>query len=427
MQLDEISCENFRAKQAVSLKLGRRLTLLIGENGAGKTTILDAIAIACGAIFRYLPDKNNNSIKGISFRKGDILQQDGREFPYTFIKATCTNNGPKWDLMRKRDSNKSTEKKVPKKREGFRDLQQHIEAKIVKPWNEKKDFDLPIITYYGVNRALISMPQRRRNFGKNHSRFAALADSLNATSRFRSAFIWVYNKEDEERRLQQEKRDFDVKLPELEAVRRCICELLPYTSNLRTARPLRFLVTYHGQDLEINQLSDGYKTTLGLAIDLSTRMAAANPHMDNPLETEAIVLIDEVDLHLHPIWQQRIISDLLRIFPNTQFVLTSHSPILVEGVNNLLKRHAIDHLLAKTPSESIASEVENLYPLDPKDTKVYDVTRDPPEGLLDQDEGLTGDTLIENFNDVSAIFEHMCDFEEEEGTSLPLSLEENAP
>lgn len=419
MQLHEISAENFRAKEAVRLKLGSRLTLLIGENGTGKTTVLDAIAIALSVVFKYLPDRKN--IKGISFREGDILKKNGQELPYAFIKAICTNNGPKWDLMRKRDSNQSTEEQVPREREGFRGLQQYIEEKIVEPWNKTEDFDLPIIAYYGVNRALISVPKRRSNFGKNYSRFAALADSLNAISRFRSALIWMYHKEDEERRKQKEERNFDAKLPELEAIHQCIYKLLPGTNNFRTAiNPLRYLIEYGSQDLKIDQFSDGYKIMLGLAIDLSTRMAAANPHMDNPLETEGIVLIDEIDLHLHPTWQQRVISDLLRTFPNTQFVLTSHSPILVEGVNNLLKRHAIAHLLPTSSPESLDAEVKNLYPLDPKDAKVYDMTRDPPENLLDPDEGLTGDTLIDSFNELSSIFEQMCDFEDEMSTSLSL-------
>ena len=197
-------------------------------------------------------------------------------------------------------------------------------------------FDLPVIAYYGVNRALLDVPKCRRNFRKNYTRLTAFVDSLNAVSLFRSALTWIYNKEDEERRLQQERQSFKARLPALEAVRRYVHSLLPGASNLRTAtNPLRFLVTHYGQDFELEQLSDGYKTMIGLAMDLSARMAAANPHMDNPLTTEVIVLIDEVDLHRHPTWQRRVISDLLRTFPNMQFVLTSHSPILVEGVNNL--------------------------------------------------------------------------------------------
>ena len=165
----------------------------------------------------------------------------------------------------------------------------------------ERTFDLPVIAYYGVSRALVDVPERRRNFHRDSGRFAALADSLNATSRFRSAFIWIYEKEDAERRLRDEKKDFNAKLPELEAVRQCIYKLLPGTSNLHTkTRPIRFLITHHGQEIEVAQLSDGYKTMLGLAIDLGSRMASANPHLPDPLAAESIVLIDEVDLHLTP-------------------------------------------------------------------------------------------------------------------------------
>ena len=423
MRLDHVHLENFRGKQAAHLLLGSRLTLLMGENGSGKTTVLDAIAIALGAILRYLPDRD---VKGISFKRGDIFLQEGREFPYALIKAQLANDGPAWDLLSRRDRTNVTAEQVPQKREGVRALRQYLDQNIIKPWNEETSYDLPMIAYYGVNRALLDVPKRRRNFHKNYTRLTAFVDSLNAVSRFRSALIWIYNKEDEERRLQQERQSFKARLPALETVRRCVRSLLPGTSNLRTAtNPLRFLITHYGQDFELEQLSDGYKTMMGLAMDLSTRMATANPHMDNPLTTEAIVLIDEVDLHLHPTWQRRVISDLLRTFPNTQFVLTSHSPILVEGVNNLLKRHGIDRLLATVPAEALEAETKALYPLDPQHTKVYHMTRDSQEDLLDSEEGLTGDPLIEDFNHVSAMFEQMSDFEDERSTFS--SPEEDTP
>ena len=425
MRLGHVHLDNFRGKQVARLVLGSRLTLLMGENGSGKTTILDAIAVALGAILSYLPDQ---AVKGISLKQDDIRQQDGRKHlcPYALVRAQCTNNGPAWDLLRKRDTTRPTAQQIPKSREGVRALREYLDQNIVKPWDEGISYDLPVIAYYGVNRALLDVPKRRRNFRKNYTRFTALADSLNAVSRFRSALIWFYNKEEEERRLQQQQRDFDVRLPELDSVRQCIGSLLPDVSNPRTAtNPLRFLITHQGQDFKLEQLSDGYKTMLGLAMDLSTRMAVANPHRENPLTTEAVVLIDEVDLHLHPIWQRRVVSDLLRTFPNTQFVLTSHSPILVEGVNNLLKRHAIDHLLATAPAETLAAAIKDLYPLDPQHTKVYHMTKDSQEDLLDLDEGLTGDPLVEGFNEVSAIFEQMSDFEDERSTFS--SPEEDTP
>ena len=407
MKLKSVSLENFRAKACSSLNLGSRLSLLIGENGHGKTTFLDAIAIALGEILTYLPD-----VKGISFKaRGDIHQHNGKLAPYTRIKV-ITASGVQWDRMQKRDKSQKTAKQIPPGL-GVKALHRYLQESILDPWNARQPFQLPLVVHYGVSRALLDdIPMRRRGFPKEHSRFESLADALNPTSRFRAAFIWFYNKENEENRMKQDKRDFDAILPDLDAVRRCITTLFPNLANPRIAiNPLRFVISQDGEEFEIDQLSDGYKTMLGLAIDLSRRLAAANPHLDDPLSAEAIVMIDEVDLHLHPAWQQRVVSDLLRCFPNTQFILTTHSSVVVEGVNNLLKRFAVDKLLPESDESEDWMHIRNLYPLDPNDTAVYQITRDSEIDLMDREEGLTGDTLIDNFNDVSNLFHIMRSLE----------------
>lgn len=407
MKLKNVSLENFRSKASSCLELGSRLTLLIGENGTGKTTFLDAIAIALGEILTYLPE-----VKGINFKtRGDIHQQDGKPAPYTRIKVVAST-GVGWDRMQKRDKSKRTAMQI-KAGLGVKQLHRYLQESILDPWNLDLPFQLPVIVQYGVKRAWLDYsPVSRRGFPKDHSRFESLADALNSTSRFRSALNWFYNKENEESRLKQERRDFDATLPELNAVRRCITTLFPNLSNPRfTLNPLRFVVSQDGEELEIDQLSDGYKTMLGLAIDLSWRMAGANPHLEDPLAAEAIVMIDEVDLHLHPAWQQRVVSDLLRCFPNTQFILTTHSSVVVEGINNLLKRFAVDKLLPKSGESDDWTHIRNLYPLDPNDTAVYQITRDSQIDLMDREEGLTADTLIDNFNDVSHLYDLMRDLE----------------
>ena len=407
MKLKNVSLENFRSKASSCLELGSRLTLLIGENGTGKTTFLDAIAIALGEILTYLPE-----VKGINFKtRGDIHQQDGKPAPYTRIKVVAST-GVGWDRMQKRDKSKRTAMQI-KAGLGVKQLHRYLQESILDPWNLDLPFQLPVIVQYGVKRAWLDYsPVSRRGFPKDHSRFESLADALNSTSRFRSALNWFYNKENEESRLKQERRDFDATLPELNAVRRCITTLFPNLSNPRfTLNPLRFVVSQDGEELEIDQLSDGYKTMLGLAIDLSWRMAGANPHLEDPLAAEAIVMIDEVDLHLHPAWQQRVVSDLLRCFPNTQFILTTHSSVVVEGINNLLKRFAVDKLLPKSGESEDWTHIRNLYPLDPNDTAVYQITRDSQIDLMDREEGLTADTLIDNFNDVSHLYDLMRDLE----------------
>ena len=407
MKLKNVSLENYRSKASSCLELGSRLTLLIGENGTGKTTFLDAIAIALGEILTYLPE-----VKGINFKtRGDIHQQDGKPAPYTRIKVVAST-GVGWDRMQKRDKSKRTAMQI-KAGLGVKQLHRYLQESILDPWNLGLPFQLPVIVQYGVKRAWLDYsPVSRRGFPKDHSRFESLADALNSTSRFRSALNWFYNKENEESRLKQERRDFDATLPELNAVRRCITTLFPNLSNPRfTLNPLRFVVSQDGEELEIDQLSDGYKTMLGLAIDLSWRMAGANPHLEDPLAAEAIVMIDEVDLHLHPAWQQRVVSDLLRCFPNTQFILTTHSSVVVEAINNLLKRFAVDKLLPKSGESEDWTHIHNLYPLDPNDTAVYQITRDSQIDLMDREEGLTADTLIDNFNDVSHLYDLMRDLE----------------
>ena len=225
--------------------------------------------------------------------------------------AESINDGLAWDRLQKRDKSQRTAKQVPRSL-GVKTLERYLDQQILEPWQEGLTFELPVIAYYGVSRAVLDVPMRIRERGssKHDTRFDSLADCFHKTSRFRSAFIWFQDKEYEEFRLKEEKRDFDVRLPELEVVRRCITSLLPHVSNPLTARrPPRFLLTYQGQEFEVDQLSDGYKTMLGLAMDLGRRMVSANPSSPDPLAAEAIVLIDEVDLHLHPAWQQRVVSD----------------------------------------------------------------------------------------------------------------------
>ncbi|WP_336347419.1 AAA family ATPase [Pseudomonas monsensis] len=84
--------------------------------------------------------------------------------------------------------------------------------------------------------------------------------------------------------------------------------------------------------LRIEQLSDGYRIALVMVMDIAARMAEANPDLKDPLVSTGIVMIDEVELHLHPGWQQTILPDLRRVFQNIQFIVSSHSPHVISTV-----------------------------------------------------------------------------------------------
>lgn len=403
MKLKSFSIENFRLITRLNEDLGSRLTLFIGENGAGKTSVLDAISIGLGAALTHLPN-----VSGISFKKtGDIRSIEGREEPFARIRLDTVDNVV-WDRTTRRDKSATTTKLISES-VGLKSLEQYLDRTVIDRHNHQEDFTLPPLVFYGVSRALLDIPLRRKGFPKSHSRFDALAGALNSESRFKSAFIWFYNKENEEHRLQKEQRSFDVFLPELQAVRRAIELMFPDLSEPHIElNPLRFVVKKDGQFLNIDQLSDGYKTLLGLVIDLSSRMAMANPKVSDPLAVESVVMIDEVDLHLHPAWQQRVVMDLLRTFPNTQFILTTHSPFVVEAVNNLLKRNQVKNLI---PNLEASDDVQNLYPLEANDTKAYLVKNGHAESLLDSDVGLLDDRLLHYMNSINFLYDQMRDIE----------------
>ncbi|HAA45282.1 MAG: SMC domain-containing protein [Halomonas sp. 54_146] len=400
MKLTNLTLENFRACEQLNLELGNRLTVLLGSNGSGKTSVLDSIAIGLGAVLTHLP-----SVSGITFKKnGDILQRNNVLAPYARI-ALETPTGLKWDRIKRRDKSIATAQAVPPSI-GLKALEAYLDNEVIDRHNAGEAYQLPMVAYYGVSRAVLEVPLRRKGFPKDHTRLEALSQALEAQSSFKSAFIWFYNKENEEHRLQKEKRDFDVTLKELDAVRRAIGLIFPDISNPHIElNPLRLAVTINGETLDLMQLSDGYKTLLGLVIDLSMRMGLANPHLKNPLSAEAVVMIDEVDLHLHPSWQQRVLEDLLRTFSNTQFILTTHSPFVVEALNNYLKRHK----LGSQPTGD--EEIDALLPLAPDQVRAYRMENSKQQSLMDADSGLIDDTLLAYFNQINVVYDRMRDIE----------------
>lgn len=96
------------------------------------------------------------------------------------------------------------------------------------------------------------------------------------------------------------------------------------------------IVEKDGEELDVNQLSQGEKSLLALVGDIARRLAILNPSLDDPLQGEGVVMIDEVDLHLHPKWQHDLIDKLVRTFPKVQFILTTHSPHIVSDRQDIL-------------------------------------------------------------------------------------------
>ena len=315
MKLRLVEIENFRAIKHLKLSLDESLTVFHGGNADGKTSVLSAIAVGLGTIPTLLPE-----VSGIGFRDTD-RRQSAR-----YVRVMLeTVGGVKWALR----------KGGVRKPGGGRSIRDAVRD-IINADEEGREIELPIVAFYDTDRAVFDVPQRRRGFTKEFPRYAALEGALSARTNFRDFFKWFYAKENEELREQRRHRRFVS--TEMDAVRKAITSMIPDASEPRIELgPLRFVVSLKAEsgpqeDLTLDQLSGGYRIILALAADLARRMAQGNPHRDDPLACEAIVLIDEIELHLHPAWKQRVLDDLRRTFPNTQFLVSTHSPQVLTSV-----------------------------------------------------------------------------------------------
>lgn len=397
MNIEKIRLINFRCFEDITIHFDRKLTVLVAENGAGKTTILDGIAIAFGRLLTKMP-----KLKGVTFKDSDIrLDENNKTSPFTYYSIEIINwerTLLKWSAGKRRDTSQKTKKQLLDYLEehdvpvGYYGEIDSMADEIIDRFNDGQVYQMPVVVYYGTNRAMTDVVQRRQNFKKEFNRIDSLSSSLNQDTRFRDLFEWFTVMEDMERRQQQQSRDFDYRLPELESVRTVIERVLPGYSNPRTeVRPIRFMIDQQINDNQkvsyrIEQLSDGYRMMLALVMDLARRMSQANPPhfeddgktLSDPLQTPAIVLIDEVDLHLHPSWQQRVISDLQRAFPRTQFIISTHSPQVLTTVPDQSIRIISNGTIYSAPKGSQGAETSRVL------KRIFGVETRPPEDSYTQ-------------------------------------------
>lgn len=354
----ELQIQSFRGIREASIELDPRVTVFFGSNAAGKTTVLDALAIGFGAITARLPN-----VVGRDFAKsGDIRLSWHRRFglfgdqstsgsPDVFARiGIVASNGLRWDVTKVR-----SEPDRPYVPAGWDvgPLYQWLDPLVIEALNAplgQLTPPVPLVAAYSTSRAVVGVPLREKDFNRDIDRFDAVDQSLQATTRFKTVFEWFRVMEDEERRGKEQHRDFEYRLPALEWVRRAVGAAELHCRNPRVdTKPIRMMVDFDHpeagtQSLDISSLSDGYRTHFALVVDLARRMVQLNPSddLDDPdrgTNTPSVVLIDEVDLHLDPEWQGRVVRGLAAAFPKTQFVLTTHSEQVIGSVEASQVRH----------------------------------------------------------------------------------------
>lgn len=325
MKIEAVRIKGFRALGEVELtELDPKLNVFVGVNGAGKSSILDALHLLLRKFQHTVMDKKSR----VSIADEDVTQ--GLRQTSLAVRARFQERLARWSIDR--GGGEPWEAAESTEEDSLKDLVSQWKVSWVlpePPANDPLPIAYPLIMHYPVTRAVLDIPLRvpQRKFG---AWSAWLADDDYRGASFRTFFAWFRNQEDLENQLKGELGP-DYRDPQLTAVRKAIGSLLPGYGNLRIQRstPLRMLIQKHGHELSIQQLSDGEKCLLALVGDLARRLSMANPGAANPLDAPGIILIDELDLHLHPQWQIEVIPRLLQTFPNCQFFVSTHSPLLV--------------------------------------------------------------------------------------------------
>ena len=339
MKVKRLKMNSFRGISDLTLEFDTdEPTVFIGINGVGKSSILECLAILLSWLTKRIQTPNSN---GRSFNEEDI--KNGCKETHNEITISINDWKVVWSLTKVRKGrSKDTSSNLG-------DLKKVVD-RIHSQLDANSYAALPLAVYYPTNRAVLDIPLKIRT---KHSfeQITAYDEVLTGGQiDFRRFFEWFREREDLENELRLNDSD-QYRDPQLEAVRYAIANLLDGFSNLRVRRAplLRMTADKQGEELIVNQLSDGEKCLLALAGDLARRLAIANPNPDcNPLEGSGVVLIDEIELHLHPKWQRAIIPNLKKTFPNCQFIITTHSPQVISDLKWV-------HLLRSTP-EGIAIE-----------------------------------------------------------------------
>jgi predicted ATP-binding protein involved in virulence len=370
MHIQQVQIKNFRCFDDLTVNLNPDVNIFVGNNGSGKSAVLDAISAAMFPYInglqriaerRYQGYLNKKYQEPVQIAQRDLPAKYSNREPINQTEFTViTKDFPNWTIIYKKTAKNNDNRKLSVKtnKSFFSDPQNNIEGSeqlysdLASKFNKSKEeaLEISVFSYYKTNRNLTNIsninPDLSGRYGSYNSsdRFDAFKNSFDAAANFPEFMTWFYDRDIQELRESKKREDAKFEFSDLKHIQKAIKTVIVpsarvYFSDRPSAKLMVGWETEAGEKIELslNQLSSGYRNMLALVMDFARRLAQANPQMENPLEAEAVLMIDELDLHLHPTWQQKIIPDLRKVFPNTQIIATTHSPEIVTTV----KRHQV--------------------------------------------------------------------------------------
>ena len=347
MRITSLKLTNIRAIETAEFRFQPGLNLIVGVNGVGKSTVLDALRICMSRILRSTPESR---AKAMPFAISDIRSG----FPFLDVELSLAVGADEFRFTRRQwreaiaEDDVENLKKLRREildlerpRSRARDLLRKIEeargvyasdAIIPSEAEFKRTASAsavaPNCVFFSTNRSVasnVSTTKARATGGKS----TAYAEALVPRPMYIAQFVdWMRVQEALAREHRAARRH-------LRVLQSAVARFLPTYSNLRPAaqKSSSLQIEQDGIALDVGQLSDGERGVLALVLDLARRLSQANPLLEDPLsEGHAVVLIDEIDLHLHPKWQRQIVHKLTATFPRCQFIATTHSPQVLASV-----------------------------------------------------------------------------------------------
>ncbi|MFA7236792.1 MAG: AAA family ATPase [Phycisphaeraceae bacterium] len=356
MHIDHLEIENFKKFTRQELDLHRQFTLLVGDNGSGKTSILDALAVAVGIWHTAAPGYGWRNIHTEEIRSEAIPTGD-RKFFKSYLPSKITATGAigsheniNWARMIREGGIRTTNAQAKDAQQAISQLVKDVEAQTA---------PLPVLAYYGAGRAWLPTQDKRSASAPSQrkpQRFDAYYNCLDTRIRDRELNEWFL--------FEAAAGSPHEGRPGYRAVKQAVLNCVPEADGLRYDSDRKEVVlSIHGYEQPYYNLSAGQRMMLAMVADIAIKtvtlnsylLGAGQPGANDPMlllkQTPGIVLIDELDVHLHPTWQRRVATDLKRTFENIQFVCTSHSPQVIGEVRPEEIRQLEDDTASK-PSRS---------------------------------------------------------------------------
>ncbi|MGO0307886.1 AAA family ATPase [Endozoicomonas acroporae] len=370
MQLDQITYQNFRSFKQATLRLHKHLTVIVGANGAGKTASMEGIAVAMGTFIGSFDEA-----KGSGFKTSDAhrlrLNPDSPDcepqYPITISAIGSLqpeHEQQEWSrsLTGKKSSTTTGDAKYAT--ETAKQLQNGVRNNSTDP--------LPVVALYGAGRLWgANRLTKTKRQTLSESRTLGYHESMNPVSGYKEFAYWFKQLFQAHLQLKMEKMQqgsSDLSTPydaTIHVVQETVDKLLKHTGwhSVMYDAAMDEIAAEHPDigRMPVSMLSDGVRNVLGLAADIAFRCCKLNPQFKEAAakKTRGLVMIDEVDMYLHPSWQQTLVDSLRDAFPAIQFILTTHSP----------------HVLSTVASESIRILDNGVFYDAPQGTKGAEASR----------------------------------------------------